>query len=137
MFQKLKEKIFTREFLVFGCIGVCNTLIAQGLYILFVKENVSVGLASILGDCLSMVFSYIMNMRFTYRQKMSWKSALTFPLSYLPGIAISAINTVLFVNWLHAPKLWAKLLSLPISVPMNFLCMNVIVKRYGGESLSK
>ncbi len=129
----IKNKFLTREFLTFGLIGVCNTLIAQGLYMAFVKARVAIALASVLGDVLSMVFSYVMNMHFTYRQKMTWKSFVSFPLSYIPGIIISALMVVLVVDIFHAPEIYAKLFSLPIYVPVNFICMNFIVKRFGGK----
>ena len=127
----LKEKFLNKQFLTFGIIGACNTLISQGLYMAFVAVNVAVGIASILGDVLSMVFSYFMNMHFTYKQKPTWKSAVTFPLSYIPGIIISALMVVLVVDIFHGPKMWAKLIALPIYVPVNFLCMNYIVKKFG------
>lgn len=127
----LKEKFLNKQFLTFGIIGACNTLISQGLYMAFVAVNVAVGIASVLGDVLSMVFSYFMNMHFTYKQKPTWKSAVTFPLSYIPGIVISALMVVLVVDIFHGPKMWAKLIALPIYVPLNFLCMNYIVKRFG------
>jgi len=132
--QKFKEKFFTKQFLTFGIIGACNTVISQGLYMVFVAASVAVGVASILGDVLSMVFSYFMNMHFTYKQKPSWKSAVTFPLSYLPGIIISALMVLLVVDTFHGPKMWAKLISLPIYIPLNFLCMNFIVKKFGRKT---
>lgn len=131
---KLKEKFFTKQFLTFGVIGVCNTVISQLIYMAFVYGNTPVGVASILGDVLSMVFSYVMNMHFTYHQKMSWKSAVTFPLSYIPGIVISALMVIIVVDWANAPKIWAKLIALPIYVPLNFLCMNFIVRKFGKSS---
>ena len=131
LLDKIKTKFLTKQFLTFGIIGACNTLISQMIYMAFVSGNTPVGMASVLGDVLSMVFSYIMNMRFTYHQKMSWKSAVTFPLSYIPGIVISALMVIIVVDWANAPKIWAKLIALPIYVPLNFLCMNVIVKKFG------
>ena len=127
----MKQKFLTRQFLTFGVIGVCNTLISQLIYMAFVYGNTPVGIASVLGDVLSMVFSYVMNMRFTYHQKMNWKSAVTFPLSYIPGIIISAVMVIIVVDWANAPKIWAKLIALPIYVPINFLCMSFIVKKFG------
>lgn len=133
LIQVLKEKFLNKNFLTFGLIGGANTLIANVLYILFIKKNISAGTASALGDILSMVFSYIMNMKFTYHEKLSWKSALTFPLSYLPGVIISAIMVVLVVDIFQAPKIFAKLLSLPLYIPLNFLCMNFIVRKFSSN----
>ncbi len=134
MFTKIKEKFFTKQFLTFGIIGVINTLVSQGLYMLFVKLNTGVGTASILGDVISMVGSYFMNTLITYKQKPNWKSAVTFPLSYIPGIIISALMVIIVVDWLHAPKMFAKILSLPLYIPVNFLCMSFIMKTFGKKA---
>ena len=134
MFTKIKEKFFTKQFLTFGIIGVINTLVSQGLYMLFVQLNTSVGTASILGDVISMIGSYFMNTLITYKQKPNWKSAVTFPLSYIPGIIISALMVIIVVDWLHAPKMFAKILSLPLYIPVNFLCMSFIMKTFGKKA---
>ncbi len=131
MWNKIKERFLTRQFLTFGIIGVINTLVSQGLYMVFVGLEVAVGTASILSDVLSMIGSYFMNTYFTYKQKPTWKSAVTFPLSYIPGIIISALMVILVVDILHAPKMFAKILSLPLYIPVNFLCMSFIMKKFG------
>lgn len=134
MWKKIKKKFFTKQFLSFGIIGFINTFVANGLYMLFVKMEIAVGLASLLGDGLTMILSYFMNMKFTYHQKPSLKSAVTFPLSYVPGMIISALVVILVVDIGHAPELWAKLIALPIYVPVNYLCMSFIVKTFGKKS---
>lgn len=131
MWNKIKERFLTKQFLTFGIIGVINTLVSQGLYMVFVGMEVAVGTASILSDVLSMIGSYFMNTYFTYKQKPTWKSAVTFPLSYIPGIIISALMVILVVDILHAPKMFAKILSLPLYIPVNFLCMSFIMKKFG------
>ena len=133
LFEFIKEKFFNRQFLTFGIIGACNTLISQGLYMVFVLLKIAPGIASLLGDALSMIFSYVMNMKFTYKQPITLKGAITFPLSYVPGMIISALIVVLVVDVAGAPELWAKLISLPIYIPINFLCMNFIVKKFGSK----
>ena len=131
MINIIKEKFFTRKFLSFAIIGAINTFVAIGLYMLFVTLGVNVGVASFLGDGLTMILSYFMNTIFTYRQKPSLKSAVTFPLSYIPGMIISAAVTLIVVNVFHGPKMWAKAIALPIYFPVNFLCMSFIMKRFG------
>lgn len=136
-FSALKEKFLNKQFLTFGIIGVINTAVSILLYMFFVGLHVQVGIASFLGDTLSMVGSYFMNIHFTYKEKPTWKSALAFPLSYLPGIIISAVIVMIVVGVFNGPEKWAKLISIPIYVPINFLCMNVIVKKFGSKEKSK
>ncbi len=137
MIELLKEKFMNRRFLSFGLIGVVNTILAQLIYMLFVTLGVQVSAASVLGDVLSMAFSYVMNMRFTYHEKMSWKSAAAFPLSYVPGITINAAAVWIISDILHMPKLWAKAIALPFAVPINFLCMNLIVKKFSKKESAR
>ena len=134
MFQIIKEKFLNKQFITFGVIGVINTLSSQLFYMLFVFLNVQVGIASILGDALSMVGSYFMNMHFTYHKKVSWQSAVTFPISYLPGMIISAIIVMIVVDLCHGPEMWAKLISLPLYIPVNYLVMTFIVNKFGGKN---
>jgi len=113
--------------MTFLCIGVVNTLLAQGLYMLFVYFGVNPSLASILGDVLSIACSYVLNMRFTYHQPMSLMSAVKFPLSYIPGTVINALAVFVVTDVLGFNKMFAKLLSLPITIPLNYLCMTFLV----------
>ncbi|MEA4875897.1 hypothetical protein SDC9_141832 [bioreactor metagenome] len=129
MFNKIKEKFLNKQFLTFGIIGGINTILSQVLYVVFVKLNVVVSLSSLLGDVLTMAISYFANMRFTYHEKPSWKSAITFPLSYVPGFIINMLIVVLVADVFHAPKEYAKLVSLPITIPLNYICMSLLVKK--------
>lgn len=128
MMSKLKEKFFNKQFLTFGIIGAINTVGSVLIYMLFVSMNVQVGISSLLGDCLTMIVSYFLNMRFTYHEKPNLKSFVTFPISYVPGTLLNMIFTVIFVDVLGAPKMIAKALALPITIPLNYLTMSVIVK---------
>lgn len=129
MFNKIKENFLNKQFLTFGIIGGINTVLSQVLYIVFVKLNVVVSLSSLLGDVLTMVISYFANMKFTYNEKPSLKSAITFPLSYVPGFIINMLIVVLVADVFHAPKEYAKLVSLPITIPLNYICMSLLVKK--------
>ena len=131
MLERIREKFFNGRFLTFGVIGGFNTILAQVLYMVFVKLGVQVSLASIFGDVLSMVSSYVLNMTFTYKTKMSWKTALTFPLSYVPGTLIAALAVWIVSDVAGGPELYAKLISLPFTIPLNFLVMSFIVRKAG------
>lgn len=130
MIEKIKQKFLNKQFLTFGLIGAFNTIASQVLYIIFVNVNVVPSISSFMGDGITMVISYFMNMKFTYHEKCTWKNAITFPISYLPGMIINMIIVVIAVN-LGCPKTFAKLISLPITIPTNYICMSLIVKLTG------
>lgn len=127
MWRKIKEQFLNKQFLTFGLIGGFNTIASQILYIIFIGVNIVPSLSSFLGDAITMVISYFMNMKFTYHEKCTWKNAITFPLSYLPGIIIN-MAIVALVVWMGIPKIYAKLFSLPITIPVNYICMSMIIK---------
>ena len=130
MWKLIKEKFLNKQFITFGIIGVLNTVIAllfnKGLLLL----RFEVGMASIVADVLAFVPSYVMNMTFTYKKKMSWKTFITFPISYVPGWIISFLIVEILHRFLGVPENYAKLCSVPIYVPVNYLVMTYVVNRF-------
>lgn len=126
--DKVKNVFLTKKFGSFFVIGLFNTGCSQLLYMVFVVMNIAAGLSSILSDVITMVFSYFLNMKFTYQLKPSLKTFVTFPLSYVPGWVVNALMVVLCVDVLMIDKLWAKLVSIPITVPLNFVVMSFVMK---------
>ena len=131
MWEKIREKFLNKKFLTFGIIGVFNTVFCLLLNRGFIALGTEVGIASILSDAISMIPSYRLNMKFTYHQELSWKSFITFPLSYVPGWIISFVIVEILHRLLGVPEQYAKLISVPIYIPVNFLCMSFIVGRFG------
>ncbi|MBQ9327043.1 MAG: GtrA family protein [Solobacterium sp.] len=130
MWNKLKEKFLNKKFLTFGVIGGFNTVFALLVNRVCIKLGIEVGIASIIADIIAMIPSYILNMKFTYHEEMSWKSFVTFPLSYVPGWIISFLIVEVLHRGLGVPNQYAKLVSVPIYIPVNFLCMSFIVGRF-------
>lgn len=128
MIEKIKRKFINLQFLSFALIGGFNTVGAVGIYMALVYVGFETVTSSVTGDVITMLFSYFLNMHFTYHKKPTIKSFITFPISYLPGIIIGAISTILFINALNAPEIFAKAFSLPITIPLNFIVMTIIVK---------
>ena len=131
MWEKIREKFLNKKFLTFGIIGVFNTVFCLLLNRGFIALGTEVGIASILSDAISMIPSYLLNMKFTYHQELSWKSFITFPLSYVPGWIIYFVIVEILHRLLGVPEQYAKLISVPIYIPVNFLCMSFIVGRFG------
>ncbi|MCF0114665.1 MAG: GtrA family protein [Erysipelotrichaceae bacterium] len=127
----IKEKFLTPSFIIFGIIGVLNTLVDNGLYVLFIKGGWMYQVANIAAMLISMEFcSYPLNMTFSMKEKMSLKSFLAFPISYIPGMLIQILIVFLVVEVFKAPEVYGKIIALPIYFPVNYLCMNFIVKKF-------
>lgn len=127
MLKKIKKEFFNLRFLKFLVIGGINTFVAQLLYIFFTLKKIEPEISSILGDLISVIISYILNLKITFKEKHNWKKFFTFPLSYIPGWVINFL-LVTIVIYFGIPKVYAKLFSLPITVPLNFILMNIIMK---------
>ncbi|MFI3284277.1 MAG: GtrA family protein [Erysipelotrichaceae bacterium] len=128
MINKLKEKFLSKQFLSFAIIGGINTIGSLLIYMVCVSIHIAVATSSLIGDVTTMIFSYFLNMHFTYHTKPSFKSFVTFPLSYIPGFIINMLITVIMVDTLGAPELLAKAFALPITIPLNYVVMSIIVK---------
>ncbi len=133
MLRKIKEKFLNRQFLTFGIIGVINTGVALILNKFILMLGAEVGLASIISDVLAFIPSYFMNMTFTYKKKYSWKSFFAFPVSYIPGWIITFFIVEILSRGFGVPERWAKMVAVPIYVPVNYLVMSFIVKKTNSQ----
>lgn len=119
------------KFLTFGIIGAINTILAQAFYMIFVYFGwMGVSVASIVADSVTMVVSYVLNMKFTYHEKMTLQNAITYPIAYIPGILFTSLITWL-VALIGINKLFAKAICLPITVPLNYVLVSLSVKLTG------
>lgn len=132
MLNILKRLFLKKEFLIFLMIGIVNTLLSQVIYLILVILKLNVGISSLIGDVLSVIASYILNLKFTYRKEHNWRLFCIFPISYIPGWIINAIIVTICV-YFGIPKIYAKIVSLPITIPINFLCMSIVMKIRGGK----
>lgn len=114
------------QFVKFGLVGVANNLIFLAVYYLVVMVNSELYLlANVLGFLVSTMNAYLLNSRFVFRQtdgKGSSKQALlkTY-LTYTLSLCISTGLLFLLVDiWGLSEKI-APLISLMITVPLNFV----------------
>lgn len=138
VFEKLHikvsdEKIETlAQFIKFGLVGLSNTLLSYAIYLLTLlilsplKLSWDYFVASFLSFVLSVLWSYFWNNRFVFKQdskkRSFWKSLFKTYLSYaFTGIILGNILLYVWVALLGIPKTLAPLLSLVITVPLNFL----------------
>ena len=138
VFEKLhikvsEEKIeILAQFIKFGLVGLSNTLLSYAIYLLTLlilsplKLSWDYFVASVLSFVLSVLWSYFWNNRFVYKQdskkRSFWKSLFKTYLSYaFTGIILGNILLYVWVALLGIPKTLAPLLSLVITVPLNFL----------------
>ena len=144
--KKLIEKIFgilhiklsdakiewLAQFVKFGQIGVTNTLLSYGIYMLVIwllePYNITFDdlIGSILGFIISVLWSFFWNNKLVFNKdaekRSIWKSLLKTYLSYAAtGIVLANVLLYIFVDLMGISKAVAPFVGLLITVPLNFV----------------
>lgn len=123
----LWTKLINKEFLRFLVSGGLNTLFTYLIYLL---------LLTLLDYRVAYTFSYIfgifvsygLNVRFVFRQKVTFKSFIQFPLVYLLQYLINLVLLYILVDHLHISKIIVPIISVLITIPISFLLSKIIIK---------
>ena len=120
------------QFVKFGLIGVTNTLLSYGIYILTIwlltPFNLSFDylIGSVLGFIISVLWSFCWNNKLVFNEDAGkrniLKSLMKTYLSYAAtGIVLSNILLYIFVDLMGISKTVAPFIGLLITVPLNFV----------------
>ena len=120
------------QFIKFGLIGVTNTLLSYGIYMLVIwiltPYNISFEylIGSVLGFIISVLWSFFWNNKLVFNKdaekRSIWKSLLKTYLSYAAtGIVLANALLYIFVDLMGISKAVAPFIGLLITVPLNFV----------------
>jgi putative flippase GtrA len=112
--------------LKFGTIGVVNTGVYYGLYVLL-HMALPYLVAHTVAFALAMVGSYFLNCWVTFRIRPSWRTFLLFPLSNLTNFTITTIGLQVAVAVLHWSPLWAPLPVAIVAVPFTYIVAHYVM----------
>lgn len=110
----------------FSMVGVVNTLVYYGVYLALYLFTPYV-IAHLIGWTVSVVVSYLLNCRFTYHVKPTWRKLFLFPLSSLPNVLFTTFGVVFLVEVLFVSKTWAPLIAGLVAVPFSYLFAKFIL----------
>lgn len=122
-----------KQFIKFGLVGVLNTVISQGLTygIIFFVKNLMVGtndgiivfLSSLVGFIVSVLNSYYWNNKYVFKKtsRGTWVPLLKTYICYGTTWVLSFLSTFLFANIFSISVLWVPILSMVITIPLNFI----------------
>ncbi len=119
------EKLF--QFVKFGIVGLSNTVISYVVYLLFYSLGVNYIVASALGFLISVINSFFWNNKYVFKKENSEKRNLlnvflkTFAAYAGTGLILSNILLIIWVEVLGIPKTIAPIISLLITIPLNFI----------------
>ncbi len=117
--------IFNNPLIRFGVVGIINTL---NYYICFRIMLLCFPflIAHIIAFIYSALVSYVLSSIFTFKTKMSFKSLVKFPLTYLPNLILSTIGALILVKTGIFSEKYASLLMMIMAIPITYLIAKII-----------
>ncbi|MEV6050054.1 GtrA family protein [Streptomyces sp. NPDC052107] len=109
-----------RQILTFAAVGVINTATYYCLYLLFLNWLPYL-FAHVIAFVISMVGSFFLNARFTYRTRPTWRKFLLFPLTNVTNFLVTTSGVYVVVDVLHAGSRFAPLLASAAAIPVTFV----------------
>jgi len=110
----------------FGLVGVVNTGVYYGLYLLF-NLVLPYLAAHVLAFCLATVGSFFLSCYFTFRTKPTWRKFLLFPLSIAPNFVFTTGGLYALVTWVGLHERIAPLVAAVAAIPVTFLVAQFIL----------
>jgi putative flippase GtrA len=128
----LRRQALMLKAMSFASIGVVNTLIDLGLFLLALKYlTTSLVAANVLAWTVAVSGSYVMNSYITFAAEsgrlLTLKAYIAFVVSQVLGLI--AATTTLVVAAMAMPVLYAKLLAIAASFLVNFSISHFVVFR--------
>lgn len=121
LINKLIDKLFSREFLLFilvGCVNALNGIVFSYVYSLLVNN---VNISFVMGYVTSLTISYLLNSRITFKEKISLNKYFKFAVSYIPNFLIQNFMVFIFYNHLNWNRLVVYSMAAVLGVPITFL----------------
>lgn len=121
-------------FIKFGCVGVLNTLIDSGVFFLMCDiAGINEIASNVTAYLLAATNSYFLNSRFVYRDaEFSLKKYTSFLTANVSVLIISTVSILLLTNFVPY-KIIAKLITIPITVIINFVLQRFVVFRKSAD----
>lgn len=115
------------QFIKFSLVGVSNTLISEGLYVLIVFLGGHYIIASLIGFILSVLNAYYWNNRFVFKENESeekrvwWKALLKTYAAYAGGYIMNVLLLILWIDILKIGGLFGGLAEFCFSLGIEQL----------------
>lgn len=123
-FKKLKELFLNREFISFCLFGTVNTF--NTAWISTVADMIipNRNAAAVAGYAGSLSLAYLIDTKFVFHHRPSWRRYLRFIISYVPNFIIYFLVTFITINTWHLPQFWATALATMIGGPVTYIIIH-------------
>lgn len=121
----IKKEFINKQFLIFISIGIINTFTGSIFSIIYSKllqPNLAFGLGFLTGT----VISYLLNSKYTFKNKLDIKKYFSFLINVVPNFIIQNLAVFLFYNILDYSKIIAYLIAAVIGIPLTFILLKYV-----------
>lgn len=124
---KISDSIWEKwcQFVKFGVVGISNTVVYYIIYVILLFSQMPYLVASIVAYLVSICNAYYWNSRFVFTNIVCKNKFETFIKTFLSysgtGLILNNILLVLWVDCLGINEMFAPILNLVITVPVNFV----------------
>ena len=115
------------EFMRFLLVGASNTLLSWALFVVLVRL-MSYPYAYTLAYAISIVCSYLLNVHFVFKERISLAGFLKFPLVYLLQYTLGMLVMWLLVGKMGVLPEVAMIVVITVTIPITFLASRKIIK---------
>ena len=132
MIKKLLNNKLIQQIIKFGIVGGLAFLIDYGIYALLTEVfSVYYILASIISFTLSVIFNYILSIKWVFdvNKKQGIKEFITFIILSVIGLIINSIILYLTVELIHIHKLIAKIIATAVVMVYNFITRKIFIEK--------
>ncbi|MEK5036071.1 GtrA family protein [Paenibacillus sp. FSL R7-0302] len=123
----LLTKLLNKEFLKFVVSGGINTLTTYLMYLLLLLF-LNYSLAYTVSYVSGIFLSYYLNTVFVFKEKMSIKKFLKFPIVYLIQYFINLLMLYILVEHLHLSTRIVPLIVVVVTIPVTYVLSKLIIK---------
>ena len=115
------------QFIKFGIVSLSNTLIHYFTYLICIFAGCHYLIASVIGFLVSVINAFYWNNKYVFVKEENatrslWQAFLKTFLSYAgTGLVLENVLLVIWVRFLHVPEAIAPLVTLLITIPINFI----------------
>lgn len=124
LWTKLTNKEFLR-FLVSGGVNTLSTYLIYLILLMFLDYRVSYTISYACG----IFISYALNVKFVFKEKVTFKSFVQFPIVYLLQYLINLLLLYILVDHLHISEIIVPIISVIVTIPISFILSKVIIKK--------
>lgn len=120
-------KSFSPQFARFLVVGVINTVLGYGLYLVAV-QLMDYRWAYTLSYVVGITISFLLNTLFVFRERLSFRKFLQFPAVYVVQYVAGLAMVWLLVSRMGLAEALAPLVVIPATIPITYILSRTIIK---------